>query len=145
MTKSIVTGGRAVALAMALALAACATGGTSSGSASRQSATVVSGGEYRTSEVTQAILGDYARCLVLAMVRYDEMEPSSRVLVQRAQGDCTREANAWREYYVSQGNDRRRVEEVFAQTMQRMVDEFTPMVEDYRSRGIPLADLVDEL
>ena len=135
----------AVLLSAGLALAGCAGGGSRSAGSTGQAAASGGGDEYWSSEVTERILADYARCLVDGLVRYDEAEPSTPALIQRAQGDCRREENAWRQYYISQGNDRRRVNEAFSQAMRQMIDDFTPIVDDYRSRGVPLAELVDVL
>ena len=122
-----------------------ASGVGSSGPAVPQPSTARQSGEIWRSDVLESIKADYGACLVDALVRHDESEPSAVRLVRRAQDDCSQEAVAWREYHISQGRDRRWFEGRFAEGMEMLAESLAARVVDYRARGIPLAELADEM
>lgn len=94
---------------------------------------------------SEAIYMAYGRCTVDAMIRYDQYELSSWELVERGHNACRSEAQAWRQYYIDQGNDRRRVNQAFDSALQDHIDRMTGLVAQYRAKGLPLGSLQDEL
>lgn len=132
-------------LVLAFVVAACAAGSGTSGTAPAQSSTAGRSDEIWRSEVLDGIKADYGRCLVDALVRFDDAEPSADRLVRRAQDACTQEALTWREYYISQGRDRQQFEARFVQGMDMLAESLVDSVDDFRARGIPLAEIADLL
>jgi hypothetical protein len=94
-------------------------------------------------ESKRTILDAYGRCVVFSLDLYDNWEPSAPDLVRRAQNACAEEENAWRDWHIAQGRDRRQFERIFEQAMTKLHSDLVDAVEDHRARGVALSEIID--